>query len=436
MKPYWSLGMFSNIVNAINKTTNITGDIVLFRVYKGDNIIKIIKSASTDKHIYAVHNSSGLEEHSAHDYEKDNKTCLYKQGRFCYSRLDLKSRLDANLKGNKDKYTIIDYKNHIDIQHKISNIRPSICVIDMIQYQPTKTILQQSFDKLAPGGYIIVTNYIENSNMLSSKATNEFIEANKSKITTSVDAITKCISIIKKQDEALIMETPLTIDATDDSKQSTDLVICCVLRTGGVYNCDYVNALANSIKRNVTVPHEFVCLTNDATGFNSNVDIVIPLKHDFKKWWCKIELFRPDIFSGKRVFFLDLDTVVVDNIDQIVSKNFDFCGLRDFYKLTTLGSGLMAWQHDKYHHVYERFIRNSTYIMNNTPEGDQRWINDNIKSMKYFQDVFGNNVVSYKKDCVKNKLFKLPNNSKIVCFHGVPKPHQIEYAQIKDHWLP
>lgn len=427
--------MLDTLEKAINSSKSVNGDIVFFRVYKGDNIIRLIKSNITDKHMLIVHNSTGLEQPSIFDFEKDNKTCLYKQGRFAYSKRDLKSRLDSNLKNIKDRYTIIDHKSVMESTQKLQNISPSVCVIDLIQYEPTKLALEFCYQKISTNGCIVITNYLENSNSLSSKAVNEFLQYNTDHSYT-VNTIEKTISITKNKIQPLELQQAPPIIQHPSRIPNSEVMITCVLRTGGVYDHNYVNALANAVKRNVDVPHKFVCLTNDSTGFNSNVDDIIPLKHDFKKWWCKIELFRPDIFTDKQIFFLDLDTVIIDNINQIVSKPFDFCGLRDFYKLITLGSGLMSWQHNKYHYVYERFVRNSTYIINNTPEGDQRWINDNIKSMQYFQDVFGCNIISYKKDCLKNKVFKMPNNAKIVCFHGVPKPHQIEYPQIKDHWLP
>lgn len=431
--------MLDTLDRAITVSTNVIGGIVFFRVYKGDYIIRLIKSNVTDKHLFIVHNSTGLEQPSIFDLERDNKTCLYKKGRFAYSKRDLKSRLDSNLKNVKDRYTIIDNKSVSESTQKLQNIFPSVCVLDLIQYEPTKLALEFCNNNMMENGCIIVTNYLENSKSLCSKAVNEFLEQYKD-YTSTTNTIEKTITIVKTA--STIMQLNHDHEPEPEKIKSeivntkSDIMITCVLRTGGVYDHNYVNALANAVKRNVDIPHKFVCLTNDSSGFNSNIDDVIPLKHDFRKWWCKIELFRPDIFTDKQIFFLDLDTVIVDNINSIVAKPFDFCGLRDFYKLITLGSGLMSWQHNKYHYVYERFVRNSTYIMNNTPEGDQRWINDNIKSMQYFQDVFGNNVVSYKKDCVKNKVFRMPNNAKIVCFHGVPKPHQIEYAEIKDHWLP
>lgn len=429
--------MLETIEKAINQVKNVRGNIVFFRAFKGDYVIRLLKSNITDKNILIVHNSTGLEQPSIFDFEKDNKTCLYKKGRFAYSKRDLKTRLDSNLKNSNDRYTIIDYKSVSESIQKMASISPSICVIDLIQYEPTKLALDFCINKIVDTGCIIITNYFQNSKSLSSKAVNEFLESHP-EYATSINTIEKTITITKNVPTILQLKHVPEPEKIEQEviNVKNEIIISCVLRTGGIYDFNYVNALANAVKRNVDIPHKFVCLTNDSSGFNSNVDDIIYLKHDFRKWWCKIELFRPDIFIDKQMFFLDLDTVIIDNINHIVAKPFDFCGLRDFYKLTTLGSGLMSWDHNKYHYVYERFVRNSTYIMNNTPEGDQRWINENIKSMKYFQDVFGNNVVSYKKDCVKNKVFKLPNNTKIVCFHGVPKPHEIEYPEIKDHWLP
>ncbi len=425
--------MLDTISSAIEETNGIDGDIIFFRVYKGDIIIRLLKNNITNKNFFIVHNSSGLEVPTIFDFEKDNKTCLYKKGRFAYSRKDLINRLGSNLKNEKNRYTIADYRNVEDAVKKISKIAPSICVLDLIQAEPTQIALDFCWEKIPLGGKIIITNYKQNSERLSSKSVDEFIQKNLNDITTKVNIIEKCVTISKIKQESIIVEEP---ELYSIQNVENKLVISCVLKTGGIYDHNYVNALANAIRRNVTIPYEFVCLTDDSSNFNSNVDTVIPFKHDYKKWWGKIELFRPDIFQGKQVFFLDLDTVIIDNIDNIVSKQFEFCGLRDFYKTVTLGSGLMSWQHDKYHHVYERFVKNSTYIMNNTPEGDQRWINENVKSMKYFQDIFGNNVVSYKKDCVKNKAFRIPKNTKIVCFHGLPKPHQIDYPEIRDHWTP
>lgn len=215
------------------------------------------------------------------------------------------------------------------------------------------------------------------------------------------------------------------------------LTIACVLKTGGeVYNHRYVNALASAIKRHVTVPHTMVCLTDDPTGFNDAVDEVVKLKHNFAGWWSKIELFRPDLFAGHQVFFLDLDTVIIDNIDQIVQCSHPFSGLRDFYGEVSLGSGLMSWEQGRLNRVYGEFMESPFRAMK-TVGGDQTWIDPRKPSIKYLQDLYPGKIVSFKKHCMKGstKNVAIPGGASIVCFHGVPKPHSILHPSIADHWI-
>ena len=54
------------------------------------------------------------------------------------------------------------------------------------------------------------------------------------------------------------------------------LTIATVLKTGGKdYDVSYVNHIANSIKEHVTIPYEFVCLTDATEGFCINVHKII-----------------------------------------------------------------------------------------------------------------------------------------------------------------
>jgi hypothetical protein len=234
-------------------------------------------------------------------------------------------------------------------------------------------------------------------------------------------------------DETVILEPEYHIQPMTEK-----LTVACVLMNGGkVYDYKYVNALANAVAKNVTIPYTFTCLTDNPQNFNKNVHKVIKLKHGFPKWWSKIELFRPDIFDDtEQVFFLDLDTVITNNIDDIVSYDGNFCGLRDFYRIVSLGSGLLSWKPSNHHHIYHNFLLKSANIIANTPEGDQRWIDSQTSKMDYFQDLFGRKVISWKKDCVINKMVSVPLSASIICFHGVPKPHEISHSAIVSNWQP
>ena len=217
---------------------------------------------------------------------------------------------------------------------------------------------------------------------------------------------------------------------------NNEIIVAMVLKSGGIYDFNYVNNLNRAILRNTTLKIKIVCLTDNSAGFDSNIKS-IPLVDNFPKWWSKIELFRPDLFPDQKVFFMDLDTVIIGNVDSILSFNYDFCALSDFYKIVTLGSGLMAWHSsEKTNKIYNDFIKNSITISKNYLEGDQQWIEEKKPlRTKYFQDLFPNQIISFKKHCLlQNGSINIPSQAKIICFHGLPKPHTILDPAIKDHW--
>jgi hypothetical protein len=91
------------------------------------------------------------------------------------------------------------------------------------------------------------------------------------------------------------------------------LTVACVYRSGGkYYSTRYVERLRAMVERNLSLPHRFVCLTNET-------DVPcrrIPLVTDWPSYWSKIELFRPRLFKGPVLYF-DLDTVIHGNIDDL-----------------------------------------------------------------------------------------------------------------------
>jgi hypothetical protein len=94
------------------------------------------------------------------------------------------------------------------------------------------------------------------------------------------------------------------------------LTVACVYRSGGRhYSTRYVEVLRNMVKRNLTLPHRFVCLTD--------IEDVpcerIPLVAGWPGFYSKIELYRPGLFKGPVLYF-DLDTVIHGNIDALAHK--------------------------------------------------------------------------------------------------------------------
>ena len=95
----------------------------------------------------------------------------------------------------------------------------------------------------------------------------------------------------------------------------------CTVYFKGFYTPDYVSKLYRSLKRNSTVPFEFICLsdTNDIEA-----DVILPYNHhsDIKKHWHKLKFFSPQ-FGGQKpgddIIIMDIDQVITNNVDKILS---------------------------------------------------------------------------------------------------------------------
>lgn len=187
--------------------------------------------------------------------------------------------------------------------------------------------------------------------------------------------------------------------------------IVTVLRSGGEYRPEHVERLRSQCA--VHAPDaEFICLDDDA------------LEHGWPGWWSKIEVFR---LHGP-ILYMDLDTTVRADLTPLlaVAEQHEFVALRDFNPSTReMGSGIMAWRGDM-SRIYDEFEGDPHEHMARcrTPRhwGDQGFIEPLTEGREYWQTLIPGAVVSYKKHC-KNGV---PNGARVVCYHGKPRPWEVE----------
>ena len=200
-------------------------------------------------------------------------------------------------------------------------------------------------------------------------------------------------------------------------------IVC--LKWGEKYHSDYVNRLYRAVQRNITTPFKFHCFTENSQGIDTAIKIHDLPYQGIESWWNKLYLFSDeiDILQGEQIFYIDLDTVIVNNIDDIVSYRSDkIIVLRDFLKgiavtAGDMGSGLMSWRHGDYDHIWKRFIKNPQSAIDSVrPFGDQHWIDKCVADREYWQDLFLDRVVSFKVHCRDG----LPDRASIICYHGKP----------------
>jgi hypothetical protein len=116
-----------------------------------------------------------------------------------------------------------------------------------------------------------------------------------------------------------------------------------------------VEKLYNSISRNTTRDFKFTCFTDKWADIKAPIEFRnLPINTG--DWFNKIALYNQDLFHvDDQIFYFDLDTVIVGDLDEIFEFTGDFILLRDFYRRDGFGSGLMSWKPDSVHYMWKRF---------------------------------------------------------------------------------
>lgn len=229
------------------------------------------------------------------------------------------------------------------------------------------------------------------------------------------------------------------------------LTVICV-KFGTAYSIEYVIKLRNMVARHLTIPYEFVCLTDDQTPIEG-VRLIVQPPGDYKRgWWHKVHMFDPSLPIEGTILYFDLDVVIHDNIDKLVAKTGEFLGIRDFNRkfnkeYKCLNSSVMSWFHGEHRIIWDRFIDSPTEAMR--VFGDQDWIWRLVRSyITFWPD---NWIQSYKWEIrdrselvVENgkRQFittldnpRIPPDCCVSVFHGDPKPHAVQDQFIIDNWI-
>ena len=227
-------------------------------------------------------------------------------------------------------------------------------------------------------------------------------------------------------------------------------VIC--LKHGTKYGPDYVNKLYNMIERNLTVPHRFVCFTDDETDLNPKILIKKLPNISIQGWWWKPYIFKQGHFDiGDVNLFFDLDMIIVKNINHFLDfEPNSFVGLRDVGRVfrpgyKKLGSAVMRWPAEQFFYIWNDLEKD----LNQTRrfQGDQDWIwhiakdhikffpNDWIRSYKWEirsrDELAGFGPKSVFRS-VRNP--EIPRDTSVLAFHGYPHVHTVQDPVILENW--
>lgn len=230
---------------------------------------------------------------------------------------------------------------------------------------------------------------------------------------------------------------------------------CACLIVGNKYSWDYVDRLYSMLCRNSTTPVRLTVLTEPERPVPApyiKKDIVpSPLITDLRHaWWYKMQLFDHIKIPTPTVYF-DLDLVIIGNIDWIWETDPKFFWtIRDFQCLwkrnsQSINSSIMRWDPKIFYWIWEDFCKENFSDIMKIYLGDQNYLNQIIPSNRVrFLDeeaikswrwqVSGGGWDFSRKKYLNPGTCDPGNQTKIIVFHGDPKPHAVEDRLINQHW--
>lgn len=127
--------------------------------------------------------------------------------------------------------------------------------------------------------------------------------------------------------------------------------IVCVLKQGGKvgYDASWVQKLKKSVERNLTIDYKFICLSDTTVPCER-----IPLENAHEGFWSKLQLFKPNLFQGP-VLYIDLDTVICSNIDDIVKACYDKKFVMWYEADKDIHSSALMYWNDDFSYVWDLY---------------------------------------------------------------------------------
>jgi hypothetical protein len=218
------------------------------------------------------------------------------------------------------------------------------------------------------------------------------------------------------------------------------------------YGPETVNTLRAMVRRWYPYPHRFICVTDDAVGIDSDIEIIpawndyadVPSPHGGKNPSCyrRLRLFHPEAaqWFGERYVSLDLDVVITGDLTSLWHRPEPavFWGdtnpqPRSHYNgsmmLLSAGARPQVWSD------FDPMTSPQKSLAARAWGSDQGWISYTLGGgeAKWKRK---DGVYSFRND-LKSSPGLLPDNARVVVFHGRVDPWSDEAQRIpwvKEHY--
>ena len=222
-----------------------------------------------------------------------------------------------------------------------------------------------------------------------------------------------------------------------------DGVVFGVPHSTNIFDATWVDKLYRAIKRNTTKPFELICL----------VDKEYPIKEPVKQvkfieqanvsvgWSLLVEMYRPDITSDRRVT-IGLDTIIMDNIDDILEIDSDIAMLADPCVPKEICNAITWCSPETAKFIWDVWTNKREWVYENCKFITKDAVSEMVLLRKLFDqdgealrvDNIHEGIYSYKVHIIENP--DLIENAKIIYFHGEPKPHELGAHPVDKKIIP
>jgi hypothetical protein len=198
------------------------------------------------------------------------------------------------------------------------------------------------------------------------------------------------------------------------------------MKFGPKYPSEWANRLARAVQRNCSLPYRCVCFTDDPVGLSP--DIYVVEQPDLGGWWNHLYAFSG--WTARRQLLIDVDDVVVGSLDDLARYDGPHELNSDVYCPGNVDGGCQLIPAGVTTTLFDDFVRDPQAIKRACYSDKQFYI-ARINDSPRIQDLFPGQWVSYKVHCQGKSL---PENARIVGFHGDPKPDAVTDPWVKEHW--
>ena len=216
----------------------------------------------------------------------------------------------------------------------------------------------------------------------------------------------------------------------------------------------HVNILKWMIDKNIKIPYDLICITDDPSGIDDSIQTIklwenpAPNygKEDKPNCHVRLKCFSEEfknIINGNKFVSIDLDTIIVSDITDLLIKDENFCIWKpDTAEMPCNGSFFVhkcgtkkeIWQNFDPKQIDPLYgIKYKTGLQGS----DQAWIALHLKKDDYIFGGKKDGIYSFRQN-ILDKKNELPKNAKIVFFNGCDKPWhdniRSKYSWVKEFY--